>query len=101
MENKMKQGYVYIMTNNANSVFYVGVTNDIIRRVWEHKNNLVEGFTKRYNLHKLVYVEETPLLLDAISREKQLKNWKREWKINLIQKTNPNFDDLYECHFLK
>ncbi len=92
----MKKGYVYIMTNKTNSTFYIGVTNDIIRRVFEHKNNLIDGFTKKYSVHKLVYVEQYDLLTDAIAREKQLKNWHRDWKINLIIKENPNFNDLYE-----
>jgi len=92
----MKQGYVYIMTNKNNTSFYIGVTNNIVRRVWEHKNNLIEGFTKRYKLHKLVYVEQIELLTNAIAREKQLKNWHRDWKINLIKQQNPNLDDLYD-----
>ena len=92
----MKKGYVYIMTNKTNSTFYIGVTNDIIRRVFEHKNNLIDGFTKKYSVHKLVYVEQYDFLTDAIAREKQLKNWHRDWKINLIIKENPNFNDLYE-----
>lgn len=92
----MKKGYVYIMTNKTNSTFYIGVTNDIIRRVFEHKNNLIDGFTKKYSVHKLVYVEQYDFLTDAIAREKQLKNWHRDWKINLIMKENPNFNDLYE-----
>lgn len=83
------------MTNEKNTSFYIGVTNDIIRRVYEHKNDLIDGFTKRYRLHKLVYVEQTELLTDAIAREKQLKNWHRDWKINLIRKINPDFRDLY------
>lgn len=83
------------MTNEKNTSFYIGVTNDIIRRVYEHKNDLIDGFTKHYRLHKLVYVEQTELLTDAIAREKQLKNWHRDWKINLIRKINPDFKDLY------
>lgn len=83
------------MTNEKNTSFYIGVTNDIIRRVYEHKNDLIDGFTKHYRLHKLVYVEQTELLTDAIAREKQLKNWRRDWKINLIRKINPDFRDLY------
>ncbi len=83
------------MTNEKNTSFYIGVTNDIIRRVYEHKNDLIDGFTKHYRLHKLVYVEQTELLTDAIAREKQLKNWHRDWKINLIRKINPDFRDLY------
>ena len=84
------------MTNKTNSTFYIGVTNDIIRRVFEHKNNLIDGFTKKYSVHKLVYVEQYDFLTNAIAREKQLKNWHRDWKINLIMKENPNFNDLYE-----
>ncbi len=91
----MKQGYVYIKKKKKNTSFYIGVTNDIIRRVYEHKNDLIDGFTKHYRLHKLVYVEQTELLTDAIAREKQLKNWHRDWKINLIRKINPDFRDLY------
>ena len=92
----MKQGFVYIMTNSTNTVFYIGVTSDIIRRVYEHKNNLIDGFTKKYNLHKLVYFEQFTLVEAAIDREKQLKHWHRDWKINLIKGHNPNFRDLYK-----
>ncbi len=92
----MKQGIVYIMTNDNNTVFYIGVTNDIVRRVYEHKNNLIDGFTKKYNLHKLVYFEQFDLVGEAIDREKQLKRWHRDWKINLIKNKNPDFRDLYE-----
>ncbi|MFI3241198.1 MAG: GIY-YIG nuclease family protein [Alphaproteobacteria bacterium] len=91
----MKQGYVYIMTNKYNTTFYIGVTSNIERRVYEHKNNLVKGFTEKYNAHKLVYIEQYNLVTEAIAREKQLKNWHRDWKINLIKKQNPNFEDLY------
>ncbi len=93
----MKQGYVYIMTNKSNKTFYIGVTSDIKRRVYEHKNSLVEGFTKKYNLHKLIHVETYPRMIEAIAREKQLKNWHRDWKINLVKENNPNFNDLYEA----
>ena len=92
----MKQGIVYIMTNDNNTVFYIGVTNDIVRRVYEHKNNLIDGFTKKYNLHKLVYFEQFDLVGEAIDREKQLKRWHRDWKINLIKNKNPDFKDLYK-----
>ena len=85
---------VYIMTNAYNTTLYIGVTNDLLRRVNEHKTKFNEGFTSKYNLDKLVYFELTPSIEDAINREKQLKNWKRDWKINLIKKTNPNFKDL-------
>jgi len=79
-----KQYYIYILTNKSNKVIYIGVTNDLERRMFEHRNKLVEGFTKRYNLMKLVYYEVTEDVESAISREKQLKNWHRDWKINLI-----------------
>jgi len=81
---KDRQYYVYILTNKSNKVIYIGVTNDLERRMFEHKNKLVEGFTKRYNLMKLVFYEVTEDVESAISREKQLKNWHRDWKINLI-----------------
>jgi putative endonuclease len=83
------------MTNNLNSTLYTGMTDDIIRRVYEHKNELIEGFTKKYKLHKLVYYEECNNALPAIEREKQLKRWHRDWKINLIKSTNPELKDLY------
>ncbi|HNS32313.1 MAG TPA: GIY-YIG nuclease family protein [bacterium] len=88
--------YVYIMTNKNNSVFYIGVTNNIAHRVFQHKNGLVEGFTKKYNLKKLVYCESTGDVIAAISREKQLKNWHRKWKIRLIESSNPEWHDLSE-----
>ncbi len=86
--------FVYILTNKNNTTFYVGVTNNIVKRVFEHKSGLTEGFTKKYKLRKLVYLEEYHNVREAIAREKQLKNWHREWKLNLIKKVNPNFDDL-------
>ncbi len=91
-----KQNAVYIMTNYLNTTFYIGVTNNLLRRVIEHKKGINEGFTSKYNLNKLVYFELTPSIEDALNREKQLKNWKRDWKIDLIKKTNPHFRDLSE-----
>lgn len=88
--------YIYAMTNIRNNVLYIGVTNDLKRRVFEHKNELVEGFTKRYNIHKLVYYEIYADAYTAISREKQLKRWKREKKNALINSKNPSWEDLYE-----
>ena len=82
------------MTNYLNSTFYIGVTNDLVRRVIEHKNKINEGFTSKYNLNKLVYYETTNSIEVALNREKQLKNWHRDWKINLIKSVNPNFKDL-------
>jgi len=88
--------YVYIMTNKYNTVLYTGVTNDLIRRVYEHKNKLVEGFTAKYNLTKLVYYEISKDVKEAINREKQIKGWKREKKEKLIKGFNPDWKDLYE-----
>jgi putative endonuclease len=90
----MKNYYVYIITNQTNTTLYVGMTNDLPRRVFEHKNKLVGGFSKKYNLKKLVYFEQTNNVDVALNREKQLKNWHREWKFNLIKETNPGFKDL-------
>ena len=91
----MKQYYVYIMTNHSGTL-YVGMTNDLHRRVWQHKQKLVEGFTKRYNITRLVHFEETPDVTAAIAREKQIKSWRREKKVRLIERVNPNWDDLSE-----
>jgi putative endonuclease len=88
--------YVYIMSCLSNSTIYIGVTNDIKRRCYEHKNKLNEGFTKRYNIIKLVYFEQHTNILEAIKREKQLKKWNRAWKNNLIEKENSNWDDLFD-----
>ena len=85
-------------TNYANTTLYIGITNNLERRIYEHKNGLIEGFSKRYNLKKLVYFEECSEILVAIAREKQLKNWHREWKVNLIRKRNPGFKDLSLSH---
>ena len=87
--------YVYMMTNKRNGVLYVGVTNDLIRRTYEHKNHLVKGFTSQYNLEMLVWFEQAEDVNSAIAREKQLKNWHRQWKIDLIVKSNPTWQDLY------
>jgi putative endonuclease len=89
-----RQYYVYVLTNRTNRVLYIGVTNNLERRIFEHKNKLVEGFTKKYNLNKLVYYEATNDIDGALEREKQLKNWHRDWKINLINSSNPNWKDL-------
>ncbi len=86
--------YVYIMTNKPQGVLYIGVTNDIARRVWEHQQKIHDGFTARYNLDKLVYCEEIPSIEGAIMREKRLKRWNRDWKISLIEDVNPEWKDL-------
>ena len=90
----MRNYYVYIMSNESNSTIYIGITNNINRRIYEHKNKLIEGFTKRYNITKLVYLEETGDVYAAISREKQLKGWTRKRKNELIESINPQWNDL-------
>ena len=92
-----KSYYVYLLASKRNGTLYIGVTNDLARRVYEHKNELVDGFTKQHAVHNLVHFEETENVESAIIREKQLKAWKREWKINLIEKNNPEWKDLYEA----
>ena len=91
----MEDFYVYIMASKKEGVLYIGVTNNLIRRIYEHKKNLIEGFTKKYFVHKLVYFEVTDSINIAIEREKQLKKWRRKWKINLIEESNPLWKDLY------
>ena len=91
-----KQGYVYILTNVHNKVLYTGVTSDLVKRVYEHKNKMVDGFTKKYNVHKLVHFEVSDGMMNAITREKQIKGWLRKKKIALIESENPRWKDLYE-----
>lgn len=86
--------YVYIMASKRNGTLYIGVTSNLVKRVYEHRNNLVDGFTKEYAVHVLVYCETTNEINAALLREKQMKKWKREWKINLIEKENPQWKDL-------
>ena len=92
--------YVYILTNTNNSVVYIGVTNDLKRRVYEHKTELIDGFTKRYHIHKLVYYEEYSDPYSAIKREKQLKGWNRERKNNLIETKNPDWNDWFDLLYM-
>lgn len=92
----MKNYYVYILASQQNGTLYIGVTNNLVRRAYEHKHGLVPGFTKRYNIHILVYYEQWQNITLAIHREKQLKKWKRTWKLDLIEKDNPNWHDLYK-----
>ena len=91
----MAGGWVYILTNRPNGILYVGVTSDLVRRVFEHRSGFVAGFTKRYGLKRLVYFEQFDDIENAIVREKRLKKWNRAWKIRLIEELNPNWDDLY------
>ena len=88
--------YIYIITNTYHTVLYIGVTNDLVRRVYEHKNKLVKGFSSTYNLNQLVYYEAYSNITQAIEREKQLKKWNRRWKEKLIEKQNPTWRDLYD-----
>ena len=90
----MKSYFVYILTNKTNKVLYIGVTNDLTRRMYEHKNKLINGFTKKYNLTKLVYFNELNRIEDAITAEKMIKGWLRIKKVNLIQSKNPEWNDL-------
>ena len=92
----MKDYYVYILASKRNGTLYIGMTNDLVRRIYEHKQNLVPGFTQQYSVHRLVYYEQTTDSLSAIERERRLKKWKREWKLALIEKFNPTWTDLYE-----
>ncbi len=92
----MKDYYVYILASKKNGTLYIGVTNNLIRKLYEHKNNLVRGFTSKYHVHLLVYYEQTSDIQSAILREKQLKKWKRKWKIKLTEQVNPGWQDWYE-----
>ena len=91
-----KNAFVYILTNKYNTVFYIGVTSNLPKRVWEHKEKVVKGFTQRYNITKLVYFEAIDNIESAILREKQLKKWHKKWKKDLVEKQNPQYKDLYE-----
>ena len=90
------QPCVYILASKKNGTLYVGVTSDLIKRVWQHKNDFIEGFTSRHGVHRLVWYEVHETMESAITREKALKAWKRAWKLELIEKLNPNWNDLYE-----
>ena len=92
----MSSFYVYILASGRDGTLYIGVTNNLIRRIYEHKRGEVEGFTKNYKVNQLVYYEETSDVYGAITREKQMKKWKRAWKIELIEKDNPHWRDLYD-----
>jgi putative endonuclease len=96
----MHQYFVYILASQRNGTLYIGVTNDLIKRVWQHKNKAADGFTKKYEVDKLVYYESTENIESTILREKQLKKWNRDWKIRLIQEKNLEWKDLYS-DFLK
>jgi len=87
---------VYILASRRNGTLYVGVTSDLMKRVWEHKNDFVEGFTKRYGVHTLVWYESHETMESAIAREKAIKEWKRVWKLKMIDRINPDWRDLYQ-----
>ena len=92
----MRTPYVYILASKPKGTLYIGVTSNLVQRVWQHKNDFVEGFTKRYRVHRLVWHEVHDSMESAISREKALKKWKRLWKIGLIERSNPKWVDLYD-----
>jgi putative endonuclease len=92
----MAGGWVYIMTNRPNGTLHVGVTSDIAKRAWEHREDVVEGFTKRHGLKRLVFTEQHETISAAIQREKNMKHWPRAWKVRLILAQNPNWNDLYD-----
>ena len=87
---------VYILTSKTNGTLYTGVTSNLLKRIWQHKNNLVKGFTSKYNVHTLVWYEVHETMESAIQREKAIKNWKRSWKIKVIEDINPGWSDLYD-----
>jgi putative endonuclease len=91
----LKNPAIYILASKRNGTLYIGVTSDLIRRIYQHKNSEIVGFTKKYNVKILVYFEQSEDMITAIARENQLKKWNRSWKINLIEKSNPNWCDLY------
>lgn len=92
----MAGGWVYIVTNRQDGTLYIGVTSDIARRAWEHREGVFEGFTNRYRLRRLVYAEFHENIRDAIQREKTIKHWSRQWKVDLIEAENPDWNDLYD-----
>lgn len=92
----MKQPCVYILAGKRNGTLYVSVTSDVVRRAWEHRSDVIEGFTKTYGVHRLVYAEFHATMLDAIAREKRIKHWRRAWKLALIEQDNPTWRDLYD-----
>jgi putative endonuclease len=96
MDSMVKQPVVYILANHKNGTLYIGVTSDLVKRIWLHKAGVVGGFTQSYKVHMLVYYEIHPTMRLAILREKQLKKWNRRWKMRLIEEENPTWKDLYE-----
>ncbi|TAM97612.1 MAG: GIY-YIG nuclease family protein [Rhodanobacteraceae bacterium] len=91
-----RQPCVYILASNERGTLYVGITSNLVKRIWEHKNNLVDGFTKKYRVHKLVWFEQHQTMITTIEREKAIKEWKRAWKLELIETLNPSWKDLFQ-----
>jgi putative endonuclease len=91
-----KQFYVYILASKRNCTLYTGVTSNLVQRMWQHKNNMIEGFTQKYKIKNLVYYEAHENAESAITREKQIKKWRRNWKIRLIEESNPDWNDLFD-----
>jgi putative endonuclease len=96
MFKNMNQSYIYILSSKRNGTLYVGVTSDLIKRIYEHKQDLINGFTKQYQVHMLVYYEVHNDMVEAITREKQIKKWNRQWKLRLVEEMNPDWNDLYD-----
>jgi len=92
----MEESYVYILASRRNVTLYVGSTTNLVKRIWEHKNNVIPGFTAKYQVHQLVYYEVHQDIMGAATRERRLKNWCRKWKLNIIEKFNPTWRDLYD-----
>ncbi|MGH8110511.1 MAG: GIY-YIG nuclease family protein [Rhodanobacteraceae bacterium] len=92
----MREPAIYILASRPNGTLYVGVTSDLVKRVWEHRSDAVDGFTKRYGVHRLVYFEQFRSMIEAIEREKELKKWRRAWKVALIEEANPEWRDLWD-----
>ena len=90
-----KLPFVYILASDRNGTLYIGVTSNLVQRIWQHRSDIVEGFSKKYRAHKLVYFEQHATMADAILRERQIKKWNRVWKLELIEETNPYWNDLY------
>ncbi len=92
----MRDSYVYILASRRHGTLYVGCTSNLIRRIWEHKNNVVSGFTAKYKIHQLVYYEIHRYRIEALRRESRIKNWRRNWKLKIIEEFNPHWSDLYD-----
>lgn len=92
----MPCSYVYILASKKNGTLYVGITSDLIKRVYQHKNGMISGFNKKYKVNKLMYFEQYEDISEAIKREKQLKGWRRDWKLKLIEDNNPRWEDIFD-----